>query len=580
MKYVVVFLLSTIMVLAQQPTKKVTEEVSARFELAGAPSQKVLVWVYFSDKGPQTSGLAKSTSLVTDESLARRAKVLPQSQLTDQLDVPLYQPYLDKVGELGISVKQFSKWFNSISAYVTADQVKQLAALDFVTKVDAVKGFVSDRHAIKTLEQVNNEDLPLTGSLNKVGSGIDYGLAAHQNAMLKVPVMHQMGYTGKGVIIALMDAGVDNLAHEVFASMNIIAKYDFVNNDPEVGNQNDLGEGSHGTLTLSTIGGNKPGTYVGPAFGATYIIAKTENTASETNVEEDNWVRAMEWADSLGAMLTSTSLGYLGMDAGFTSYTYLNMDGNTAIITKAGDIAAAKGIVVVNSAGNEGFDANHNTLGAPSDGFNVIAVGSVDSSGMRSSFSSVGNTIDGRTKPDIMAQGTRTWAATSWATNSYGRASGTSLSCPLAAGAIALLMERFPTLTPVQVRDAIRSTATNASAPDREYGWGIINLDGAVNKLLNNEVEVGVPEAYAVSQNYPNPFNPSTTIDVSLPVSGITRVTVYSVLGEEVATILNEYKDAGNFSLRFNADGLPSGNYIYRIVSGEFTHSGKMTLMK
>ena len=166
-----------------------------------------------------------------------------------------------------------------------------------------------------------------------------------------------------------------------FSTMNIIAAYDFVNNDPNVGNEGDMGEGSHGTATLSIIGGFKEGQLIGPAYGANFILAKTENTDSETPVEEDNWIAAVEWADSIGVDVTSTSLSYLDYDSPYTSYTWQDMDGNTALITIAADLAAGKGIVVVNSAGNSGLNTSHNTLGAPADGDSVFTIGAVTSSG-------------------------------------------------------------------------------------------------------------------------------------------------------------------------------------------------------
>jgi hypothetical protein len=263
--------------------------------------------------------------------------------------------------------------------------------------------------------------------------------------------------------------------------MNIIAKWDFVNNDPNVGNEGDMGEGSHGTMTLSTIGGFAEGNLIGPAFNSTYILAKTENTDSETPIEEDNWIAAMEWADSIGVDVTSTSLGYIGFDPPYTSYTWQDMDGNTTVITNGADYAASIGIVVVNSAGNEGYNSTHNTLGAPSDGDSVIAAGSVNSSGSRSSFSSVGPTVDGRIKPDIMAMGSNDVVASPYNDNTYTTASGTSFSCPLSAGVAALILCSNPNLTPMQVRDAMRNTSSQNSNPDNLYGWGILNTLAAIN---------------------------------------------------------------------------------------------------
>ena len=262
--------------------------------------------------------------------------------------------------------------------------------------------------------------------------------------------------------------------------------YDFVNNDSNIGDEGDMGQGYHGTFTLSAIGGYYPGHFIGPAYSANYILAKTENTDSETPIEEDNWVAALEWADSIGVDVTSTSLGYNDFDPqgdGGPDLTWQDMNGNTAIITIAADLAVKKGILVFNSAGNEGFNADHNTIIAPADGDSVIAVGAVDSKGIRASFSSVGNTADGRTKPDIMAMGVGVACAWNKDDNSTAFVDGTSLSCPLAAGAGAIILSANPNLTPMQIREALRMTASNNSSPDREMGWGIIDVIKAMNYL-------------------------------------------------------------------------------------------------
>lgn len=258
-------------------------------------------------------------------------------------------------------------------------------------------------------------------------TGFNYGSSLTQNQQINVVAVHNTGNYGQGVRICLMDAGFNRLSHEVFQNMNIIATWDFVNHRPYVGDgQGGMGEGSHGTQTLSTIGGFKEGQLIGPAFGATYILAKTENTESETPIEMDNWIAALEWADSIGVDVTSTSLGYLEFDPPYPSYNWTHMDGNTVPITIAADLAVKRGIVVVNSAGNEGFNSTRNTLVAPADGDSVIAVGAVTSSGTRSYFSSVGNTVDGRIKPDVMAMGSGVRVASSTSDNGYTSSSGTS----------------------------------------------------------------------------------------------------------------------------------------------------------
>ena len=284
--------------------------------------------------------------------------------------------------------------------------------------------------------------------------------------------------------VCVLDNGFRLLAHESFESMNIIAQYDFVDHKVSVIPSNPSGGfGAHGVNTLSTIGGYSPGQLIGPAFGADYILARTENDSSETPVEEDNWVAALEWADSIGVDVTSTSLGYIGYDPPYTGWTWVDMDGNTTLITRAADHAVSLGIVVVNSAGNEGGgNGIDNTLVAPSDGDSVIAVGAVASNGARVAFSSVGPTTDvpARIKPDIMAMGYGVRVASSSNPVQYGSASGTSFSCPLSAGVAALILSANPTLTPLQVRDAMRNTADNAASPNNFVGWGILDADSAI----------------------------------------------------------------------------------------------------
>ncbi|MBI3193807.1 MAG: S8 family serine peptidase, partial [Ignavibacteriae bacterium] len=206
------------------------------------------------------------------------------------------------------------------------------------------------------------------------------------------------------------------------------------------------------------------------------------NDSSETPVEEDNWAKAIEWADSIGVDVTSTSLGYLDYDASYPSWTWQDMNGNTTLITRAADRAVGLGIVVLNSAGNSGTDV-HNTLGAPADGDSVISIGAVTSSGTRSSFSSVGPTTDipARIKPDVMAMGSSVTVASSTNPTGYTTSSGTSFSCPLSGGVAALVLCANPSLTPMQVRDAMRQTASNSATPNNTMGWGILNARNAIS---------------------------------------------------------------------------------------------------
>ena len=460
------------LVFSQQ--SKVTETLQTKL-LSIANKQQIKVWIYFKDKGTDTGYyFANPQTVVSKKSLKRREKVMNGKSLIDFRDIPVYNKYITGLTKIGIKIHHRSRWFNAVSAYANYDEIVNAENLPFVKKIDLVRSFKTKEKDIKSTKPEHLKQSP------KSSEEFDYGSSYTQLEQMNVPAVHNLGIYGQGITICSMDAGFSNLDHEIFNNMNIIAMWDFVNNDGNVGDEGDMGEGSHGTETLSSIGGFKNGQLIGPAFGASFILAKTENTDSETPAEEDNWIAAAEWADSIGVDVTTTSLGYIGMDPGYPGYTWEDMDGNTATITIGADLAVKRGIVVVNSAGNEGDNSSHNTLGAPADGDSVIAVGAVDASGSRVSFSSVGPTVDGRIKPDIMAMGSGVYVANPYGSG-YTTSSGTSFSCPLAAGVAALVLSANPTLTPMQVRDALRETASRHNNPDNKYGWGIVNALDAVN---------------------------------------------------------------------------------------------------
>ncbi len=453
-------------------------------------NQSMLVWVYFNNKGKNLERYFLSpNTVVSERSLKRRAKVLPKNKRIDFTDIPVNSNYVKKLKKLGIKIKHKSKWLNAVSCYITKSVLQRLEKLPVVKKITEVKKYKKRKVPQPVEKQKTGQISSLTST---AAHTYNYGSSITQNEVINTVAVHDQGYSGKGILICLMDAGFDHLNHDALKNINIIAAWDFVNNDPDVQNGTDQGEGSHGTSTLSLIGGFKEGQIIGTAFGADYLLAKTENTTSETPVEEDNWVAASEWADSIGADVFSTSLGYLTFDTGYTSYTYQDMDGNTAAITIAADLAVKKGIVVFNSAGNNGNNSSHNTLNAPADGDSVVAIGAVNSGKIRASFSSVGPTFDGRIKPDLMAMGDGTYAASNSSNTSYRSFSGTSASCPLAAGVPALMLEKDYSLTPIQIRTILRNTADHSAAPDNLYGWGTIDALAAMNQIPSVLVQVKI----------------------------------------------------------------------------------------
>lgn len=438
--------------------------------------EKVKIWIYFNDKGPNEKHSLIPNTLISEKAIARRAKVLPQNELVDVSDLPVFKNYIDAVAEKISQVRYTSKWFNAVSGSATKAEIESIRQFPFIKEIEIVSsyGIKKPEH----LEEVFEDALFKT-----LADSLNYGTARKQVDQINVIPLHNRGIRGEGVLVGVFDNGFRLLSHESFATMNIIASYDFVDNDPNPAPPLTAPStwGAHGVNTLSTIGGYKAGQIVGPAFKASYILGRTENDASETPVEEDNWVRAIEWAESLGVDVTSTSLGYLTYDSPHPSWTWQNMNGNTTVITRAANLAVSRGIVVLNSAGNEASVGTPNTLVAPADGFNVIAVGAVDSFGVRTSFSSYGPSSDGRIKPEVMAMGSAVRAASATNTTGYVRVAGTSFSCPLAGGVAALILSAHPSLTPLQVREAMMQTASRVKNPDNYYGYGILNATAAVD---------------------------------------------------------------------------------------------------
>ncbi|MDZ7364076.1 MAG: S8 family serine peptidase [candidate division KSB1 bacterium] len=450
-------------------------------------------WIFFRDKGPlslskRSAMLDEAKHRLSPKALERRAKVLPENALVDESDLDLYKTYLNELTGRGFEPVVTSRWLNAVSIFATPEEVAALQNLPFIKNVQRVAHL-----AIPPAPETVPE---LPALFKTTAHRFEYGNSLAQMEQIKATILHDAGIYGIGVIVGMMDSGFRWQDHEAFVHLRskIIGERDFIQNDNVTRNQTGdaAGQDSHGTQTLSTLGGFKPGQLIGPGFGARFILAKTEHVPTETHAEEDYWAAAVEWMESLGVDVTSTSLGYSEFDAGQTSYTQANMDGKTAIITKAAEMAASKGVIVVNSAGNEGNVA-WRIIVAPADGPNVIAVGAVFSNGGIVGFSSRGPTADRRIKPDVMAMGSGVRAVSPASTNQYTFVSGTSFSCPLVGGVVAQILSAHPETTPQQMMNALRSTASMANAPNNDFGYGIVNAKAAITSLgpaFSNEPEI------------------------------------------------------------------------------------------
>ena len=575
---IIVLGISTILMAQNNPATegKITFKLQHRMERVST-NDIITAWIFFTDKGNNpTQKLDEVEKNLLPESYERRLRNRPAEKLVDMYDVPVEKAYIKQISPLVSKIRHKSRWLNAVSVEVSREALENIAELSFVKKIDLV---------FQKTEPVKDriENIPAKSQQPAGTESLNYGPSFDQNNQINVPALHNMGYDGSGVIVAMLDAGFINLEHEALQHLDILHTWDFVNGDSIVDDEpGQMGSGYHGTYTLSTLAGFKEGELIGPAYGASFLLAKTENTDYERHIEEDNWVAGAEWADSLGADIISSSLGYRdGFTPPDTNYTWEDMDGNTTIVTIGADIAASRGILVVNSAGNEGpASGNINTIIAPADGDSVLAIGAVNNSGTRANFSSMGPTADGRIKPDVVARGVDTYCASPW-TSGYSGVSGTSLSCPLVAGAAALVLQANPNFSNMDIINAFKNTASQSQNPDNEYGWGIINTYDAAFYLTGISTgEEPIVTGYQLLANYPNPFNPETTIRYQVKNSGKVKLAVFNSLGQKVADLDNNYRATGSYQLTWNAENLASGIYYIVLETPSNRAVQKALLMK
>lgn len=444
----------------------------------GVAGAQYKVWVHFQDRTREIAdveqALDRAEAALSPRAARRRAKMHPAGErLVDVRDLPLNPDLLARCLQTGARLQQQSRWLNAASYCGNAEQIAQLTHLVGVVSVTPVRSM--RRAAVPTpVQRPRQRRKGPVGGDAKAATALDYGtnLAAMQQA--NVVAAHEVGLSGHGILIGMLDTGF-RTTHDALRHIPVLAEWDFVNDDGIVDNEVDDPSSSnrHGTMTLSTVAGKDEGQHVAPAFGASVVLAKTEDVSQEVIQEEDDWVAGLEWAEALGADIISSSLGYVDW------YVFADLDGETAITTIAADLAAARGLIVVNSAGN-----SRNTTGyliAPADADSIITVGAVDDTGGTASFSSPGPTADGRIKPDVAALGVGNTVSDPDDDTNYFNVSGTSFSCPLTSGVVALMLERVPGLTPLQVLDALRSTGSQSATPDNDRGWGIIDAMAAVN---------------------------------------------------------------------------------------------------
>jgi len=516
------------------------------------------VWVYFDERDK------KRTIDLDLTSIKRRAK--HGIYEPTKYDYIIKSSYLNVLKKTGVEIKNKSRWLNAVSVIADIDQIFLIEHLPFVLKIEPVRKHKKKKGIQSNKAYSQNRDL-------------DYGSSFDQIEQINCRTPHIAGYHGQGVRVLYLDTGYE-LNHEAYDSLNLIAEYDFINNDENTANETPQevsdNHDDHGTICLSVMAGYSPGNLIGPAFKSEYLLAKTEVMADEIYQEVDNYVAAIEWGESLGADITCASLGY------YDWYTYNDLDGNTAATTIAVDIASSLGVLCVNSAGNEGDDPWY-YICTPADADSILSVGAVSQDGTIAGFSSRGPTYDGRIKPEVCARGVSTFCVRSNTEDNYRTASGTSFSAPLAAGAAAVIMSANPDWTNMQVREAMMMTASQGNNPDNSYGYGIINTWEAINYQYTSSVENNdiIANHIKVNKAFPNPFNPLISMTVEFFQAGaLIKSSVYDLHGRLVEILYNKGFTEKTLQLSWDATDYPNGIYfIYTYWSGG-SDLQKITLLK
>lgn len=499
--------------------------------------------ICFKDKGGTTISSFAPGDLLSVRALLRRQKAgIP---VPDFRDIPVYRGYLNQLSASGLQLHCTSKWMNSgLFKTQTPADMKKILDLPFVKDVKMVKSAVKRNSLYDKLNfQIEKEELPPFDRPITMVNGYP---------------LHNSGYEGKEILIAVLDGGftiADQISSlkDLRGRNGIRATYDFVKNSRNV-----YSYSPHGTAVMSVLAGKIPWLIEGTAAGADYLLLRTEDTESESPCEEDFWAAGAEYADSIGADIISSSLGYYNFDDPSLNYKYSDLDGNSAYVTRVADIAASKGILVVNSAGNERTKTWKRII-FPADGDSVLAVGAVDGNNLISGFSSAGPSIDGRIKPDIVTMGVSVPVQTS--INEVVRANGTSFSCPVLSGMAACLMQAVPQARMSDIIEALHSSADRYNSPDSSlYGYGIPDMVYALKILQDKYVKI--PDGEIITG--PNPTTGDIEIIFRQPPGSLT-IEIITMSGEKI--FRKDFNDYAGRTLHISElQKREQGVYFIRII--------------
>lgn len=518
-----------------------------------ALGQQNYYWVQFKDKACSLSALQTPAQFLSPASLQRRQV---QGLAVTESDLPLCQDYIDSLSPYISFLKHRLKWFNlavvqvNISAYL--DSIRALPFVDSVGPIRQIpQANKTDKWATELPEPVVDQSIVYPNR---------YGVGYNQLNMLNGDLLHQLGYRGDSVLLAVFDNGfvnVDIIPGFDSARSRVVATYDFVHHEEHV-----YEDGGHGTSVLSCIAAQVPNRMVGSAPEVSLLLLESEDDDAEWVMEEYNWAAAAEYADSMGAKIFSTSLGYTTFDGDSGSHTYADLSGNKTVITRAGNMAFGKGILVINSAGNYGANS-WRYVGAPADGDSILSIGAVDSAEVIAGFSSRGPTSAGKIKPDVCSQGVKSGVLSTQ--GDVSTSGGTSFSCPILAGCAACLWQAFPQKTNREIFDAIVISADRFWTPGNDYGYGIPNFYNAY-LVLKTDYNANILKINREAAVFPNPFSNELNVSVFSAQNGTQTIEIFDVAGNRV--LQQSFFLRNNTFEVWKLEGvanLPAGDYVLRL---------------
>lgn len=521
-------------------------------------------WVKFTNKTGTPYSVNNPSAFLTPQSILRRTFYNIPIETTD---LPVNPAYVSQIASVpSATVLYVSKWLNGVVVSIPSNTVlPAINAFTFVSNSGQVNRY---KFTLPKVDEANNTaNLQNRQSSSSNTSGAyNYGGSYVQNHQLGVDCLHDKGFKGLGITIAVLDAGfykVDkNPAFDsLWAYGRILGTRDFVTGGTSVFEDSD-----HGMYVLSCIAANVPSVIVGSAPEASFWLLRTEEAATESISEEYNWIRGAEFADSVGAHILTTSLGYTTFDNPVQNHTYQNLDGKTAPMTIAAKLAARKGMFVLNAAGNEG-DKSFHFISVPGDADSICTVGAVTGAGNVAAFSSVGPTADGRIKPDLVARGQDAWVSNADGIGFSG--SGTSFATPILAGAVACFWQSHSNYNSVQLLDTLRKIASSAASPNNSIGWGIPNMCTIPVGIASQKNEYKNSLDFTV---YPNPFNSLISIKINSNSNTATSIEITDLLGKTIS-LQNKNTDK---EILIDASKMDRGVYFLKISSASGSQTKKI----